>query len=193
MTEQHVPQQQQQHISASSSSNWTSQMNDPWALPQPVQTPQTAPPVYPGGNSAFISFSYIFLLAQLGNDPWAPTSTASAGITTGGASVKPEPTPDPFAAWEQALEPTPALTPMTTNSQATNGNRKTPENFLGENSNLVNLDNLLGSSTPTNGGSHSLCILILCHYFRRQPVHVGIDCSSRQSFHCCPAKISDSQ
>ncbi|EGT34920.1 hypothetical protein CAEBREN_12922 [Caenorhabditis brenneri] len=42
------------------------------------------------------------------------------------------------------------MTAFTTNF--TNGTRKTPENFLGENKNLVNLDNLLGSNAPSTAG-----------------------------------------
>ena len=39
-----------------------------------------------------------------------------------------------------------------TNGLNGRGANKTPENFLGENSSLVNLDNLLGASTTANTG-----------------------------------------
>ncbi|CAL2048290.1 unnamed protein product [Caenorhabditis brenneri] len=50
------------------------------------------------------------------------------------------------------LSPTNSMTTSTTNS--TNGTRKTPENSLGENKNLVNLDNLLGSNAPSTAGGN---------------------------------------
>lgn len=134
----------EQSTSSSSTSAWgAAPINDPWALPQPVQSTQPLPPaqssVYPTAS-------------LLGNDPWAPTSIP-ASVAPPAATVVPEPSADPFAAWEQTLEPTPALTPALASEQTTNGSRKTPENFLGENSNLVNLDNLLGSTVPTNGSN----------------------------------------
>ncbi|EGT58175.1 hypothetical protein CAEBREN_13681 [Caenorhabditis brenneri] len=51
---------------------------------------------------------------------------------------------------QKLLSPTNSMTTSTTNS--TNGTRKTPENFLGENKNLVNLDNSLGSNAPSTAG-----------------------------------------
>ncbi|CAI2353258.1 unnamed protein product [Caenorhabditis sp. 36 PRJEB53466] len=78
---------------------------------------------------------------------------------------------DPFEAWDTPAQ-TSAIAPNGTsmsllggdllapdNSLSTdlgllNGTRKTPENFLGENSNFVNLDNLLGGSTTSQTGGN---------------------------------------
>ncbi|CAL2048296.1 unnamed protein product [Caenorhabditis brenneri] len=74
------------------------------------------------------------LFTSSNNDPWATSFDLLGG---------------------DLLSPTNSMTTSTTNS--TNGTRKTPENFLGENKNLVNLDNSLGSNAPsTAGGNPSL-------------------------------------
>lgn len=133
----------------SSSGAWNNiGMADPWGAPQ------SSAPIHPN-DQMFTSSS---------NDPWASSTApqASAGNS------------DPFAAWDapasapsntmpnsnsfdllggDLLSPTNSLSTSATNNSV-NGTRKTPENFLGENKNLVNLDNLLGSSTPSTSGGN---------------------------------------
>ncbi|CAB3399774.1 unnamed protein product [Caenorhabditis bovis] len=143
----------------SSSAAWGA--SDPWSVPQQQHTnngfPSNGQPLYPSASL---------------NDPWASTNTPTAPqppLAMGG---------DPFATWDsqpakpQTTQPANSFdtadllggdliapttsTTTTTNTTNTNGNgiRKTPESFLGQNSNLVNLDNLLGtSSTPSSGGN----------------------------------------
>ncbi|CAJ0933925.1 unnamed protein product, partial [Mesorhabditis belari] len=124
-----------------SSTAWGgTQIADPWASPPQYNNT----PAYP--TSAQLAL----------NDPWAPsTPQAHAPAATLASN-------DPFAAWDagvtngtngmETLQPTPANQTLSNNgfsASAMNASRKTPENFLGENSNLVNLDNLLGI-TNTN-------------------------------------------
>ncbi|KHJ89814.1 ENTH domain protein [Oesophagostomum dentatum] len=128
---------------SSSSTTWgNTGLVDPWATPAPQ--PQTASTsLYPSGQ-------------LVNNDPWVPATGTPLLTTTANTSTsapKPSSTVDPFSAWEQQLEQTPSTeqaSSTTTNGPSTSGSRKTPENFLGENSNLVNLDNLLGVSSSNN-------------------------------------------
>ncbi|EGT40521.1 hypothetical protein CAEBREN_20123 [Caenorhabditis brenneri] len=135
----------------SSSGAWNSMgMADPWGVPQ-SSTPASA-----HTNDGLFTSS--------NNDPWATSAVPQPAASNS----------DPFAAWEtpaasapaatltssnsfdllggDLLSPTNSMTTSTTNS--TNGTRKTPENFLGENKNLVNLDNLLGSNAPSTAGGN---------------------------------------
>uniref|UniRef100_A0A1I7TMY2 ENTH domain-containing protein n=1 Tax=Caenorhabditis tropicalis TaxID=1561998 RepID=A0A1I7TMY2_9PELO len=131
----------------SSSTAWNN-MADPWGVPQ---------------SSAQHSNDQMFSST---NDPWA-SSTVSQPIAASNS--------DPFAAWDAPAPTAPAASTVSSNSfdllggdllsptsslssstvpSSTNGTRKTPENFLGENKNLVNLDNLLGSNTPSTAGGN---------------------------------------
>lgn len=120
--------------------------------------------VYPLLNSTAPSTSTP--LAPASNDPWAPVndSTPSALLPSSSAAAA---TNDPWAAFNaepiQPLAPTPASSSNGTNGMSIpNGsmgqqrpNLKTPETFLGENSSLVNLDNLMGpASTQPKPGSN---------------------------------------
>ncbi|CAP27532.1 Protein CBR-EPN-1 [Caenorhabditis briggsae] len=128
-----------------SSSAWG--MTDPWGAPQ---------------SSAPLTSDQMFGST---NDPWASSTVAQPAVASNS---------DPFAAWDAPAATAPATTTtsnsfdllggdllsptnsLTTSASApaTNGTRKTPENFLGENKNLVNLDNLLGSTTPSSSGGN---------------------------------------
>ncbi|CAI5454230.1 unnamed protein product [Caenorhabditis angaria] len=155
-----------------SSSAWgstsTAQIVDPWGMPTTNN-----------GASAANNGGGLYPSAAMLNDPWATQQVAP---------TVPQQSSDPFAAWDapaqnqhnqfaasaipttappsydsmdllggDILAPTTSSTTLTAGS--TNGTRKTPENFLGENSNLVNLDNLLGTAATTssaplpNGGN----------------------------------------
>ncbi|CAJ0583492.1 unnamed protein product, partial [Mesorhabditis spiculigera] len=121
---------------------------DPWGAP--VQQQQQN--MYPSAQLA-------------SNDPWAPSSL---GTPTPAASLA-----DPFSAWDtplsaptngsDILQPTPANGGNSmANSAAANASglaRKTPENFLGENSNLVNLDDLLGTTTTATSSASNPFLL----------------------------------
>ncbi|KAL6724213.1 hypothetical protein Aduo_019120 [Ancylostoma duodenale] len=129
----------------SSSNAWgNTGLVDPWATP--ASQPQAASSsLYPSGQ-------------LVNNDPWLPSTGAPliTPSTNTQASVQPKQSSnvDPFSAWEQQLDQTSnaETAPSSTgaNCPTTSGSRKTPENFLGENSNLVNLDNLLGVSSSNN-------------------------------------------
>ncbi|VDM63401.1 unnamed protein product [Angiostrongylus costaricensis] len=88
------------------------------------------------------------------NDPWVPSTGTAVVTASANVAVSQAIPADPFSAWEQQLEQTnnsdvaSSSTPVS--SSTTTAARKTPENFLGENSNLVNLDNLLGVSSTAN-------------------------------------------
>uniref|UniRef100_A0A8R1DRY3 ENTH domain-containing protein n=1 Tax=Caenorhabditis japonica TaxID=281687 RepID=A0A8R1DRY3_CAEJA len=138
-----------------SSASWNNMgMVDPWGVPQATNTLAAEP-----------KSDSLFLNTVSANDPWsaAPVSQAPAPAPAVAA--------DPFAAWDRpATVATPTalgnnsmdllvgdLLSSTSSANTTNtGNsmRKTPENFLGENSNLVNLDNLLGSTAPSQPGGN---------------------------------------
>ncbi|CAD6185436.1 unnamed protein product [Caenorhabditis auriculariae] len=109
------------------------QINDPWGSVQAPQPPQPAQPV---NHDLFAAWDETptntsppaYNLVNV--DLLAPTTSGpNNGVTTNGSA--------------------------TTNGNGTNVTmRKTPENFLGENSSLVNLDNLLGTSqTNSNSGN----------------------------------------
>ncbi|WKY15775.1 hypothetical protein Q1695_000899 [Nippostrongylus brasiliensis] len=130
---------------SSSSSAWgNTGLVDPWATPISSEQQTTSATLYPSGQ-------------LVNNDPWVPSSgstmlTATASVPA--AETKSAAAADPFSAWEQQLDqssnadaPTSSNAPSTS---ATAASRKTPENFLGENSNLVNLDNLLGVPSSTS-------------------------------------------
>ncbi|KAI6240882.1 Epsin 2 [Aphelenchoides fujianensis] len=131
-------------------SNTPTQSNDPWS---PVKKPEVDPleallgsaPVAPSNGANF------------SNDPWAPAPPKAAPVAA------PLPASDPWTVFENN-----GSNPQTpgsnngiadfTSSHQTNGSMgsngtiqgaqrssvKTPESFLGENSSLVNLDNLMG-------------------------------------------------
>ncbi|CAD5215502.1 unnamed protein product [Bursaphelenchus okinawaensis] len=127
----------------------TSGLNDPWApvaMPasvtnadpwSPVNKPQVDPlaDLLGGGPPA---------PAQ--NDPWNPVQQQQEPVA---AAVAANPQlNDPWAAFEadstQNMVATPSPIPQN------RVNSKTPESFLGENSSLVNLDNLMGPSVAQN-------------------------------------------
>lgn len=81
-------------------------------------------------------------LAENKNDPWSlslspPVSSSSGAFT------------DP---WSPATSLDPASTNLISEDEKAKkrSNAKTPESFLGENSALVNLDNLLGATNVTS-------------------------------------------
>ncbi|CAC35825.1 ENTH domain-containing protein [Caenorhabditis elegans] len=138
----------------SSSSAWG--MNDPWGAPQ--------------ASASLNTNDQMFANSMSNNDPWATSTVAQPVAATA-------PNSDPFASWDapapaattpstmptsssfdllggDLLSPTNSLSANINTNNSTNGTRKTPENFLGENSNLVNLDNLLGSGTPSTTGGN---------------------------------------
>ncbi|KAK6033704.1 ENTH domain protein [Ostertagia ostertagi] len=133
--------------SSSSSTSWAGTgLVDPWVAPAPADQQTTSATLYPSGQ-----------LAK--NDPWAPSTgttvpTANTSVPTSTASR--DVTSDPFSTWDQQLEQsfnTNAATNASSSgasSSATTAARRTPENFLGENKNLVNLDNLLGVSSTSS-------------------------------------------
>ncbi|ETN86982.1 ENTH domain protein [Necator americanus] len=114
---------------------------DPWASASPPRS----------------TSSNLYSIGQvMNNDPWLP-STGKPLLATTNAPVsilKQSSAIDPFSTWEQQLDPTPNVevshSSAMTNGSVISGPRKTPENFLGENSSLVNLDNLLGVSSSNN-------------------------------------------
>ncbi|CAI4220798.1 unnamed protein product [Auanema sp. JU1783] len=112
---------------------------DPWAMPSETST------------STALS------------DPWAPVvssqppplppqnpAVANTSNLNGASFNAVE---DPFSAWERDLlqptKPNDARSDVLSSNAVVFGtnNRKTPEHFLGENSGLVNLDNLLGTTS----------------------------------------------
>ena len=148
----------------STSAQAFSAQSDPWS-PRPSTTiPMVAT------NSFAAEPALIPAPAQ--NDPWAPTATiTSASIYPSlnpPAVAKANPTEleeilemappsapqnDPWAAFEANNDHQPNSPTDGGQEQPKIGqqrsNVKTPENFLGENSSLVNLDNLLGPSNQT--------------------------------------------
>lgn len=155
----------------SSSSTWGNiGMVDPWGVPQP------------SGKHDLPSNNDLFSTGSPNNDPWSsgPATQLSAqrfagssdpfaswdtpniapavpSINSvdliGGDVRKMQNTSTHINLKIQLLSPTTSLPAVTTNS--TNGTRKTPENFLGENSNLVNLDNLLGTTSSVQNGRYN--------------------------------------
>lgn len=85
--------------------------------------------------------------APVQSDPWAVPVSHPAAQTI--------PADDPWAAFEtpapiNVATPTASFTPPVTIPNRANA--KTPENFLGENSSLVNLDNLMGPASQPKAG-----------------------------------------
>lgn len=120
----------------SSSHTWESTgLVDPWGTSVSIEQQTTSATLYPS--------------ELVNNDPWVPSTgttllTVAANVPVCGAKNAAD---DPFSAWEQQLDQQSSSTDATT---STNAARKTPEHFLGENRNLVNLDNLLGASSSTS-------------------------------------------
>ncbi|VDD87148.1 unnamed protein product [Enterobius vermicularis] len=116
---------------------WGGPTVDPWA-----PSPSVTSPVPPSATIGLPS-PYPSLTTQAGsNDPWLPASSA---VTT-----TPSLPSDPWSATSttsSTLEPKPLL-PSSSDGESNKqrANMKTPESFLGENSNLVNLDNLMGTT-----------------------------------------------
>ncbi|KAK5968885.1 hypothetical protein GCK32_004504 [Trichostrongylus colubriformis] len=134
--------------SSSSSNAWANTgLVDPWATPAPTTEQQTSSStLYPSGQLA-------------NNDPWMPSTGTTLSATTSmpSSTTREDVTSDPFSSWDQQIEQsssTQALAPTSSSgpssSSTTAAARKTPENFLGENKNLVNLDNLLGVSSTSS-------------------------------------------
>lgn len=154
----------------------TPQSNDPWS---PVKKPEVDP--CKSFYLVFIFQSLYLVEALLGsgpvnhtpttnfsNDPWSPAAPVSVATPILAPAQN-----DPWAAFESSAVATPG-TPTSNNSMhgalnggAMNGsngapmqrnNVKTPESFLGENSSLVNLDNLMGPPAAQNkaGKYHSI-------------------------------------
>lgn len=146
------------------SSNPPTQNNDPWS---PVKKQEIDPCKIL--NAENLNTFYVLVESLLGsgpvqtnntnfsNDPWSPTASVPPPIATPLVAQN-----DPWAEFESNNVATPG-TPTSNNgvmngsSIAANGsngaqrnNVKTPESFLGENSSLVNLDNLLGPTTTVN-------------------------------------------
>lgn len=112
---------------------------DPWA-PSPSATSTVTP-----ATSIGVPSTYPPLGSQqtTANDPWLP---ASSTLTTT-ASLASDPWSG-MATVSATLEPKSLLqTTPEDNSGKQRTNVKTPESFLGENSNLVNLDNLMGTTS----------------------------------------------
>ncbi|KAE9417346.1 hypothetical protein Angca_003456 [Angiostrongylus cantonensis] len=150
----------------SSSNTWgNTGLVDPWAAPTSTEQQATSVTLYPTGQ-------------LMKNDPWVPSTGTTVVTASANVAVSQAIPADPFSAWEQQLEQTnnsdvitfiynaatfffcfflksAMLAPISVGvvisqiSSTTTAARKTPENFLGENSNLVNLDNLLGVSSTT--------------------------------------------
>ncbi|KAK6061748.1 hypothetical protein COOONC_00587 [Cooperia oncophora] len=127
---------------SSSSTSWANTgLVDPWASPTSTEQQTTSATLYPSG--------------QLDNDPWMPCTRTE--VLTGDSSLpgstRIDVASDQFSAWgkqpEQPLN-TVAMSTKSSNgvgSLAVSTTRGAPETFLGENRNLVNLDNLLGLSS----------------------------------------------
>uniref|UniRef100_F1L0U3 Epsin-2 n=1 Tax=Ascaris suum TaxID=6253 RepID=F1L0U3_ASCSU len=134
---------------------WGGPAADPWApSPSTVATATTASSVYPS-----------LAVSQPTSDPWAP----SGGMTTSAVASA---TVDPWAP-APSLEPARVLQPTAGNglsavaavqhvsSSQEDANAKqrmstkTPESFLGENSALVNLDNLMGTTSSTTKAANN--------------------------------------
>ncbi|GMT36359.1 hypothetical protein PFISCL1PPCAC_27656 [Pristionchus fissidentatus] len=126
------------HNPSQPTSAWdSSTFNDPWNPAPPSQAP---PPLYPS----------------------VPTPTADPWGVAPSAPAQSVPSSDPFSAWDAPMQnqhnaalnsdPFASLSaaPMypTNGHSAQRATTKTPETFLGENSSLVNLDNLMGGVAP---------------------------------------------
>ncbi|GMT07280.1 hypothetical protein PENTCL1PPCAC_29454 [Pristionchus entomophagus] len=135
-----VTEPQPSYPHGSQTSAWdTPNFNDPWNPAPPAQ--QAAPQsLYPS------------IPTPTANDPWAVPSAPVASHSA-----------DPFGSWDappahnQSLQQNNSdpfaglgLAPMQplNGSSVSRLNTKTPETFLGENSSLVNLDNLMGGPAP---------------------------------------------
>lgn len=113
-----------------SSNPWGGPAVDPWAPSPSIASAATLGPPP--------SYSTLVPQQTVTNDPWLPASSTLS--TTSGLSN------DPWSCLAP-LEPTPVLQPIVEdNVSKQRTNVKTPESFLGENSNLVNLDNLMGTT-----------------------------------------------
>jgi epsin len=150
--------------SAHASNPWGAPVADPWSpAPAATTTPSNAQ-MYPLLDSSPVTTQPV--LAAAANDPWGapPTYNATIGNGTSNGSVAPltttTPSDDPWAAFEASTPAPVNAVPILSASNIMDGqpsnmgqqrpNVKTPETFLGENSALVNLDNLMG---PTSAQS----------------------------------------
>ncbi|KAK0396874.1 hypothetical protein QR680_001894 [Steinernema hermaphroditum] len=127
------------------SNPWGGPVADPWS-PAPNSTSVTSTsPIYPNLTNTSSSL-----------DPWAPapaaasapasdsTSLLSSTAATSSATNDPWESLTGSSSTSAVLVPTPVS--ASSNAEALK-QRKTPESFLGENSALVNLDNLMGATT----------------------------------------------
>jgi len=164
------PVQQQQYQSTSLLDNpWGGHAPDPWT---PVGA-TTSDTLYPLLNSTAQLTSTP--LTPASNDPWAPVNELPSFAPQPSRLLSSSSTAanDPWSAFNAEpapLAPIPAMSNGTSSptSNTTNGtqsmgqqhpNLKTPESFLGENSALVNLDNLMGpSSTQAKPASNPFMI-----------------------------------
>uniref|UniRef100_A0A1I8AHE7 Epsin-2 n=1 Tax=Steinernema glaseri TaxID=37863 RepID=A0A1I8AHE7_9BILA len=125
---------------------WGGPVADPWSPAPPSTSLSANSQLYPTLGTTTSTL-----------DPWAPAPSATAPPASDAApflnSIAPVPATDSSAdPWESltgssstsaVLVPTPV---SMSNSEALK-QRKTPESFLGENSALVNLDNLMGTTS----------------------------------------------
>uniref|UniRef100_A0AAF5RT82 ENTH domain-containing protein n=1 Tax=Wuchereria bancrofti TaxID=6293 RepID=A0AAF5RT82_WUCBA len=113
-----------QPIEQTTPNPWGGPVADPWAPASGITPAATV------GSSLYSNIQTII------NDPWmlAPPTT---GVTTNSV--------DPWATLPSLTSQ--AAVPNAENSSKQRNNTKTPESFLGENSSLVNLDNLLGTTS----------------------------------------------
>ncbi|KAG5893150.1 hypothetical protein JTB14_000413 [Gonioctena quinquepunctata] len=158
------PQSSPWHPSSGSSPPEVPLLDDPWAPAGAASAPATHPKADPWGGAPVVASANSPIPAGLAthstpakqHDPWSPTSQSSADldefdvITNRNRTASPKTNGageasagDPFE-----LNLLGDILPLT-NDTATGAMKKTPLSFLGENSALVNLDNLV-TSKPAN-------------------------------------------
>lgn len=99
--------------------------------------------------------------AAAGNDPWAPQQQVHNGVAVSSPTdLLSSANNDPWAAFEAgstvnntAASSSSPITATTNGMGQQRPNLKTPESFLGENSSLVNLDNLMGPPAQSKPGT----------------------------------------
>ncbi|KRZ34325.1 Epsin-2, partial [Trichinella pseudospiralis] len=151
-------------------------VSDPWGANQPVKSDPLVDLISPAVSDPWSKSADVGSIAQ--NDPWAPLDQGQPAVSGGlmnnnssrlidVAQHSVNKTNSDF--FESILQPTPAagasampngntstgnnilgVNTSGTNNDSSNSKRtlRTPESFLGENSSLVNLDNLIGPAKP---------------------------------------------
>ncbi|KAI4457126.1 epsin/ent-related [Holotrichia oblita] len=133
---------------------------DPW---KPVSSMSPRPQVDPWNSTAKPQAGAPLVETAIRNDPWSPDSHSSStdldefdAITNRNRTTSPKTNGTSTAQVSDPFEFNLLGDALPTNagpSPSTGATKKTPQSFLGENSALVNLDNLVTNKTATNSNT----------------------------------------